>query len=137
LVGAASFGPHITVHVWPQLVTVQPVAGHCTAHTVALPQSTVVVDEVCACTLQVSLAAHVASQVWPAGHCTLQVVPPPVHVKSHGSASAHWQVLSAHDASPPPPPHAAAIVAATPRHMDRTRLFTRRSSQIPSGRVNS
>jgi hypothetical protein len=47
-VGASSDGPHITVHVVPHSVIVQPVAGHWTAHTVALAQLTVVVDDVCA-----------------------------------------------------------------------------------------
>jgi hypothetical protein len=76
------------VHVVPQSVTVQPVAGHCTAHAVALAQSTVVVDEVCAWTLHVSPSAHVTLQVWPAGHCTLHTSPP-VHACSHGAPSAH------------------------------------------------
>jgi hypothetical protein len=48
-VAVSSFGPHITVHVVvAQLVTVHPVAGHWTAHSVAFAQSTIVVDDVCA-----------------------------------------------------------------------------------------
>ena len=91
-VALPSDGPHITVHVLPHSVTVQPVTGHWTAHTVAVAQLTVVVDDVCAWTLHGSPPAHVTSQGSPAAHCTMHVGLPPVHVWSHGSLSAHWQL---------------------------------------------
>ncbi|MFT3697426.1 MAG: hypothetical protein QM831_30060 [Kofleriaceae bacterium] len=88
-VAVASFGPHITVQVAPQFVTVQPVAGHCTAQVVAVAQSTVVVDEVCACTLHVSLAAQVTSQVSPAAHWVEHTVPPPTQSCTHALSLGH------------------------------------------------
>lgn len=77
------------MHIGPHALTVQAVAGQWTVHAVAVAQSTVVNNEVCAATSHVSPAAHATPQGSSVAHCTLHASPP-MHVCWQAEPAAHW-----------------------------------------------